>query len=307
MIHAFTATNGSASALISDSGNTLRDPSNIIEVSGTFYVWFTYVVGAAQAGYAGTIKYATAASVDGPWTIQGEAIGKGGAGTWNENGVYTPQVVADGGTYYLFTSGIEAGFSSTPFPQGGSIGGWSASAPSGPWTPVATNPIIDVGANGAWDDGLVDEAIPLVVGGQKRLYFKGRRNSDSQRNFGYATPNDGAWSSESWTKAGDNPVDGLDAIDSLVLFTHDGTLAGFADDEQRTISDTIIDYLVDEPQGFDNRRPLDTKPSWAANNTTGVGLYLPDGSQTPTRLVYHAQDASDSDLKLTMATLTVGR
>ena len=72
-----------------------QDPSNVIRVGKTYYVWYTQ----RKAGvhpYASTVYYAT--SADGlRWQDRGEAIGKGPAGAWDSFGVITPYMAVVGG------------------------------------------------------------------------------------------------------------------------------------------------------------------------------------------------------------------
>ena len=63
-----------------------RDPSDIINVDSTYYVWYTK--GAESGGYNGTVWYAT--SPDGhAWTEQSEALALGEEGTWDGQSVFT--------------------------------------------------------------------------------------------------------------------------------------------------------------------------------------------------------------------------
>ena len=97
-------------------GNTniiRRDNSDIIKVGSTYYVWYSYrrsdTVGYAgdkgTSGYYADIWYAT--SEDGyEWTEKGLAVGKGGAGEWDEQSVFTPGVLAKDGRYYIYYTAV---------------------------------------------------------------------------------------------------------------------------------------------------------------------------------------------------------
>ena len=102
-----------------ESGVTRRDPSDVIKVGDKYYVWYSKVTkgpGGFQypSGYSADVWYAS--SPDGhKWTEQGEAIGKGGKGAWDEHGVFTPNILRFGGKYYLYYTAVAAGHNnSTP-------------------------------------------------------------------------------------------------------------------------------------------------------------------------------------------------
>jgi len=136
-----------------------QDPSNVIKVGDTFYVWYTR----RQAGvhpYASTVYYAT--SKDGyDWSEKGEALGKGTADAWDSFGVITPYVGVFDSKYYLYYTGTHApdGFRSRD-PNGTLryIGVATADQPDGPWTRFAGNPVLSPGQRGAWDELIVDDA-----------------------------------------------------------------------------------------------------------------------------------------------------
>ena len=150
-----------------------QDPSNVIRVGKTYYVWYTQ----RKAGvhpYASTVYYAT--SADGVrWKDRGQAIGKGPKGAWDSFGVITPYTAVAGGKYYLFYTGTS---SVRPFRSrdpGGTlrhIGIAVADSPDGPWVKYEKNPVLSP-TKGAWDSLIVDDAHVLVRGGKYWMYFKG--------------------------------------------------------------------------------------------------------------------------------------
>jgi len=150
-----------------------QDPSNVIRVGKTYYVWYTQRKAGVHA-YASTVYYAT--SADGlRWQDRGEAIGKGPKGAWDSFGVITPYMAVAGGKYYLFYTGTS---SARPFRSrdpGGTlrhIGIAVADKPDGPWRKHETNPALSP-TKGAWDSLIVDDGHVLVRGGKYWLYFKG--------------------------------------------------------------------------------------------------------------------------------------
>jgi hypothetical protein len=150
-----------------------QDPSNVIRVGDTYYVWYTQ----RKAGvhpYASTIYYAT--SKDGVhWTDQGQALGKGEKGAWDSFGVITPYLAVIGGKYYLFYTGTTA---TKPFKSRGEnaslrhIGVAIADGPDGPWRRFEGNPVLDPTPD-AWDSLIVDDAHVIVRDGECWLYYKG--------------------------------------------------------------------------------------------------------------------------------------
>jgi hypothetical protein len=150
-----------------------QDPSNVIKVGDTYYVWYTQRKRGTHP-YASTVYYA--ASKDGiHWDDRGEAIGKGEPGAWDRFGVITPYMAAVDGKYYLFYTGTSA---DKPFKSRGPgatlrhIGVAVADSPDGPWQKFENNPVLSPG-EGAWDSVLVDDAHLIGREGKCWLYFKG--------------------------------------------------------------------------------------------------------------------------------------
>lgn len=99
-----------------------RDPSDVIKLGDTYYVFYTRALHSEYAqfggdgsipkssGYYGTVWYAT--SADGVnWTERDQALGRGGAGKFDSNAVFTPNVFkAPDGEVYLFYTGVPLGF-----------------------------------------------------------------------------------------------------------------------------------------------------------------------------------------------------
>ena len=98
-----------------EEGVCRRDPSDVILVDGVYYVWYTKVVQGAllyPSGYDGTVWYAT--SLDGTdWREQGEAVARGGKGAWDEQSVFTPNILPFGGRYYLYFTAVTKPFSNS--------------------------------------------------------------------------------------------------------------------------------------------------------------------------------------------------
>ncbi len=159
-----------------------RDPSDVIKVGDTYYVWYSKVrdesgVYAYPHGYSATIWYAT--SKDGfHWTEQGEALGKGGPGTWDEEGVYTPGILVAGGKFFLAYDGSDKPWTAeSPASEGMAV----SDSPDGPWTKLPHNPINRptefkhaVGDIRNFDSFRVADVSLLIRGGKYFWYYKGR-------------------------------------------------------------------------------------------------------------------------------------
>jgi arylsulfatase len=180
-----------ANALEHEPGVTRRDPSDVILADGTYYVWYSKVargpgVFSYPSGYSADVYCAT--SPDGKaWTEQGMAVGKGAPGDWDEHGVFTPNVLAFGGRYYLYYTGVPQPFDNDTKTA---IGAAVADSPAGPWKKSDANPVLVPSDDPAAFDGMrVDDASLVVRGGKVWLYYKGRQldHSPGETKMGLAT------------------------------------------------------------------------------------------------------------------------
>lgn len=170
-----------AKGLGPEPGAMRRDPSDIIKVGESYYVWYTK--SNVSHGYDATVWYAT--SADGhTWTEKGEAFARGPKGSWDEQSVFTPNILIAKSKYYLFYTGAP-----TPFQNEGNqvtetaIGVAIADSPEGPWTKLGANPVLTCGNREPdFDSMRVDDACLLVRDGKYWLYYKGRRWNDTPAN-----------------------------------------------------------------------------------------------------------------------------
>jgi len=109
------------------------------------------------------------------WTERGEAVGKGGNGDWDENGVFTPTILIAEGRYYLFYTAVPKPFKQENPPTPTAIGVAIADSPNGPWTKYDGNPVLNTGEPGEWDSCRVDDSCLIVRDGKYCLYYKGRQ------------------------------------------------------------------------------------------------------------------------------------
>ena len=180
-----------------ERGVVRRDPSCILEVDGLYYVWYTRGAhGRPPVGHeratgklAGVpwdlsdVWYAT--SSDGhSWREQGPAVERGQAGAYDERSVFTPDVLAHAGRYYLVYQ-VSAAPMWRCTPESIAIA-W-ADSPRGPWTKspapvVEPDPsgVVDERAHpleatvqGTFDSLRVHDPALLFRDGRYWLYFKG--------------------------------------------------------------------------------------------------------------------------------------
>lgn len=154
-----------------DPTHSVQDPSNVIKVEDTYYVWMSWRPLNLQV-FDGDITYAT--SKDGRhWENKGICFSRGKAGAWDDRGVYTPYVAASGGKYYMFYTGM----AKPDHAKGDRIGLAVADSPDGPWKRVSNAPVLEPTPQ-AWDSHIVDDAHLIVRNGKFWLYYKGLSLTD---------------------------------------------------------------------------------------------------------------------------------
>lgn len=151
-----------------------RDPSDVIRVGDTYYVWYTKVfrdTPGFPGGWCGTISYAS--SKDGyAWTEQGQALDKGLGEAWDSAGAYTCNIMAYKGKYYLAYTAMKAPFSRAN--SQAAIGLAVADSPDGSWKKVEHNPVIRPSETANAPDGfLCDDSVFMVRNDKIWLYYKG--------------------------------------------------------------------------------------------------------------------------------------
>ncbi len=191
-----------------EEGITRRDPSDVIKVDDTFYLWYSRVDheklpenrrNFAHSGYVATIWYATSQDEGHTWTEQGEALGCGKAGTFDSYAVFTPNILKADGKYYLYYTGVKP----TPGNPNGlfennaatdvtALGLAVAASPDGPFTRVQETPILatsppvlEPNVPSAFDSYRIDDAALVVRGGKYWLYYKGRNFDHGRKGPGF--------------------------------------------------------------------------------------------------------------------------
>jgi len=168
-------------------GCTRRDNSDIIKVNGKYYVYYTKVFGRSP-GYWGTIYVAVSEDEGRNWTELGEVLAAGEPGQWDSQAVFTPNILFEDGTYYLYYTGVQP----TPTNENGefennsnndftAIGVARSKDPEGPFLRISDEPVLKVSTDhDMFDSYRVDDADLLKWEGQYRLYYKGRKYSDGK-------------------------------------------------------------------------------------------------------------------------------
>lgn len=162
-----------------------RDPSDIIKVGDQYYIWYTHnfrsVNGFKISGYSGRVWYAT--SRDGySWIEKGEALGTGKKDAFDSHAVFTPNILAYMGKYYLYYTGVKPthGNPDNVFENNNetditAIGIAVADNPDGPFRRINDDPILEVSHVAAdFDSYRIDDAALAVKNNQVWLYYKGR-------------------------------------------------------------------------------------------------------------------------------------
>lgn len=140
-----------------EEGVIRRDPSAILKIDGTYYVWYTKGVG-ETAGFGSSdptkkvfpwdlteVWYAT--SHDGwEWKEQGLAVGRGPDGAYDDRAVFTPEVFVHEGYYYLVYQVVKAPY---VVRVKNNVGMAIADSPDGPWKKLP-EPILKPADNGIW-------------------------------------------------------------------------------------------------------------------------------------------------------------
>lgn len=170
-----------------EKGCTRRDPSDVIKVGDTYYVYYTKIYGRSP-GYWGTVWYATSKDEGFTWTERGEALGIGAKGKFDSQATFTPNILFANGNYYLYYTGVKP----TPGNQKGEfennsttditgIGVAVSSSPDGPFRRVSSEPIVKISPEpDKFDSYRVDDAVLFYRNGLYWMYHKGRARTHGE-------------------------------------------------------------------------------------------------------------------------------
>ncbi len=154
-----------------EEGVTRRDPSAVILVDGTYYVYYSRTTGATQGFHTGApnakvfpwdlteVWYAT--SRDGwEWKEQGRAVGRGEPGAFDDRSVFTPEVLMHDGKYILVYQTVKAPYVVRVKNQ---VGMAIGDRPEGPFVKLA-EPVLSPANNGEWE-GDEDDRFKVISQG----------------------------------------------------------------------------------------------------------------------------------------------
>ncbi|WP_049903337.1 glycoside hydrolase family 117 protein [Halococcus agarilyticus] len=173
-----------------ESGVSRRDPSSVVRVGSTYYVWYTKMEGSPEVGIDSAtdelpatswdladIWYAT--SEDGHcWTERGKAVERGGLG-FDQRSVFTPDILVESGRYHLFYQAIpDHRYQSTR----NVVAMASADSPDGPWE-KKSEPVLEAGKGPTeWDRRVLKnhDPGPLKLDDTYLLYYKGEGTPETK-------------------------------------------------------------------------------------------------------------------------------
>ncbi|MFY0689922.1 MAG: family 43 glycosylhydrolase [Cyclobacteriaceae bacterium] len=163
--------------LAPDTMYTRRDPSAVIKVDDTYYVWYSWSMTHGEGKIApwdlNDLYYAT--SKDGiTWKEEGIAVGRGEPGSFDHRSVFTTEIFVDNGKYYLV---YQAAAGEDGVYNRNVVGMSVADSPDGPWTklkdPVLRPTYTD---NKFFDNNAVHDPCIVAYDGKYHLYYKGECN-----------------------------------------------------------------------------------------------------------------------------------
>ncbi|BAM04710.1 glycoside hydrolase family 117 protein [Phycisphaera mikurensis] len=181
-----------------EEGVIRRDPSALIKVDGVFHCWYTRGEGASAGFGTGDESLKVfpwdqcevwhATSPDGEtWKEEGLAVGRGPKGAYDERSVFTPEILAHGGKYYLVYQTVESPYTNRVCEH---VSMAVADSPFGPWEKV-DGPVLSPAQDGQWrgdednrfhvhskgsfDSHKTHDPCILPFQGKFYLYYKGER------------------------------------------------------------------------------------------------------------------------------------
>ncbi|WP_144207685.1 glycoside hydrolase family 117 protein [Shewanella donghaensis] len=189
-----------------EEGVIRRDPSSVIDVDGVLHCWYTkgegQTVGFGSANPADKVfpwdltEVWHATSTDGEtWKEQGAAITRGELGQFDDRAIFTPEVLAHKGRFYLVYQTVTTPYTNRQYEE---IALASADSPYGPWVKSAA-PILSPSKDGQWrgdednrfhvtskgsfDSHKVHDPCLIVFNDKFYLYYKGETMGE-EMNFG---------------------------------------------------------------------------------------------------------------------------
>jgi predicted GH43/DUF377 family glycosyl hydrolase len=189
-------------------GSYIAANGSVLEFQGELYYWY-------QAGTPPRI--ALAKSRDGrKWTRHPDAVVPlGPRGSFDERAVADPYVIRRGDSFYLYYLGQDRARRQRL--------GVARSADGVAWEKLRSNPILELGAPGSFDESGLGEPAVWTSGGSYWMLYTGRDRSEFRRT-GLARSTDGVtWQRDSMTPLeGNQPWDRAVLCDPTVEVTAEG-------------------------------------------------------------------------------------
>jgi predicted GH43/DUF377 family glycosyl hydrolase len=169
------------------------DDSNVgtpfVLYNGTTYkMWYS--------GFDGTnnrVGYATIPEIDNWEKYTGNPVlDLGPGGSWEDEHVRSPSVLFDGSVYHMWYCGYH-NFEWRI--------GYANSTDGTNWNKYPSNPVLDLGPGGSWEDKQVLQPVVLFDGSIYHMWYSGDDGTTTRR-IGYANSTDGL----TWNKYSGNPI-----------------------------------------------------------------------------------------------------
>ena len=179
-------------------------PVVYVDDDGTWVMYFGLIQGKRFPGLS--IHRATAASPEGPWTVDEDAIYTAERGEWDSEAVPQSVAVNDDGVF-LFYDGRDGTSAETGLLM--SPDGVTFEPYDDPATPYGSDPVIGVPGEQAWDGAGAGSPIVFPTdNGFEMFYigFEGPDGGERHLRIGYAVSDDAT----AWQRYADNPVLVLD-------------------------------------------------------------------------------------------------
>ena len=290
--------------VISLANYALRDPSDIIKIGSTYYVYFTAVSNAMSDypnGYQGSIYVASSSNLR-SWTVVGEVVAKGGGSTWDAKGCYSPAAYYDGTTIWICYGGTPSTYPANPiFAE--TMGMASSTSPTSGFTKSGSNPII-TSTSGQWDDYRLDDPSIVYTGSEYRIYYVGSQTALTKKiGYSYSSSLSGTW-----TKYAGNPIllpsviSGCTGLEGGNIFKHLGKYHVFMDlfysgsasgKLGKFVSHDGIAWTQDPYDGYLTDSYTDVN---STSNVLAPGMYVEDG--VVKNMLYHANETGEMKLAI---------
>ena len=175
-----------------------------------------------QAGDPPRIGLATSSDQGAHWTREpSPVLGFGPLHSWDERASGDPYVIETGGVLYLFYTGMDRARRQRL--------GVARSADGVHWTRLRSNPVLEIGPDGGFDENGLGEPAVWASNGHYWMLYTGRDRAENRR-IGLAESSDGL----TWTRStraevlsGAQPWNSRVVCDPTVLATPDGAHVWF--------------------------------------------------------------------------------